>query len=119
MFGFGGPFLGPSFGFHGFAGQDKFSEQYRCHSVAFSNKSFSKEVAHGGKVIMPQSALEKLARLNISYPMLFKMTNRQNGMITHCGVLEFVAEEGRMYVPLWVRSAIGIDKASKRSRRDT
>ena len=102
MFGFGGPFLGPSFGFHGFAGQDKFCEQYKCHSVAFSYKSFSKEVTHGGKIIMPQSALEKLARLNISYPMLFKVTNRHNGHHTHCGVLEFVAEEGFIYLPHWV-----------------
>ena len=49
---------------------------------------------------MPPSALEKLARLNISYPMLFKLSNKDRS--THCGVLEFVAEEGRVYVPHWV-----------------
>ncbi|KAL5477342.1 hypothetical protein EMCRGX_G024131 [Ephydatia muelleri] len=102
VFGFGGPF-GPVFGFHGIPGlQDKFCEQYRCHSVAFSYRNFGKDVAHGGKIIMPQSALEKLARLNISYPMLFKMTNKQNGQHTHCGVLEFVADEGLIYVPHWM-----------------
>ena len=67
--------------------------------MAFSTKS-SEEITHGGKIIMPPSALEKLARLNISYPMLFKLTKKETQ--THCGVLEFIAEEGRIYVPLWV-----------------
>jgi len=52
---------------------------------------------------MPSSALEKLARLNISYPMLFKIkSTRPKKKETHCGVLEFSAEEGRIHVPCWV-----------------
>lgn len=42
------------------------------------------------------------ARLNITYPMLFRLTNAEQGRHTHCGVLEFSAEEGRVYVPKWV-----------------
>lgn len=53
-------------------------------------------------VIMPPSALEQLTRLNINYPMLFKLTNRVMDRITHCGVLEFVADEGKVYLPHWV-----------------
>ncbi|VDQ12493.1 unnamed protein product [Trichobilharzia regenti] len=34
--------------------------------------------------------------------MLFKLTNQQANRTTHCGVLEFVADEGRIYVPYWV-----------------
>ena len=34
--------------------------------------------------------------------MLFKLTNDRNSLHTHCGVLEFSAEEGRVYVPRWV-----------------
>lgn len=94
--GFGGGF--PPFG----QGQPlTFCEQYRCYSMVFSQKN-SEEIKHGGKIIMPSSALEKLARLNISYPMLFKLTNTRQNRSTHCGVLEFVAEEGRIYVPHWV-----------------
>ena len=69
--------------------------------MVFSTKN-SEEIKHGGKIIMPSSALEKLARLNISYPMLFKLSNKNRS--THCGVLEFVAEEGRIYIPHWVRA---------------
>lgn len=53
-------------------------------------------------VIMPPSALEHLTRLNINYPMLFKMSNKKTSRVTHCGVLEFVADEGNVYLPLWV-----------------
>lgn len=42
------------------------------------------------------------AQLNIVYPMLFQIRNDATGLSTHCGVLEFVAEEGRAYLPQWV-----------------
>lgn len=35
--------------------------------------------------------------------MLFNVTNRQTARDTHCGVLEFIAEEGVIYMPYWVR----------------
>jgi ubiquitin fusion degradation protein 1 len=34
--------------------------------------------------------------------MLFKLTNDKMKRETHCGVLEFVADEGRIYIPYWV-----------------
>jgi ubiquitin fusion degradation protein 1 len=34
--------------------------------------------------------------------MLFKLINRSKSRETHCGVLEFVAEEGRCYLPYWM-----------------
>jgi hypothetical protein len=43
-----------------------------------------------------------LGRLNITYPMLFKLTNKNSDRMTHCGVLEFVADEGICYLPHWV-----------------
>lgn len=48
---------------------------------------------------MPPSALDVLTRLNIVYPMLFKLTNQRANRHTHCGVLEFVADEGKVYIP--------------------
>ena len=35
--------------------------------------------------------------------MLFKVQNRGSGKSTHCGVLEFSADEGMVYMPYWVR----------------
>lgn len=54
------------------------------------------------KVILPASALDHLTRLHIQFPMLFKLNNRSKARETHCGVLEFVAEEGRCYLPYWM-----------------
>lgn len=62
-------------------------------------------------VIMPPSALEQLTRLNINYPMLFKLTNKKTLRVTHSGVLEFVADEGKVFLPLWVcNKTIGTQK---------
>ena len=36
--------------------------------------------------------------------MLFKLTNKNSDRVTHCGVLEFVADEGICYLPHWVSS---------------
>ncbi|XP_002122249.2 ubiquitin recognition factor in ER-associated degradation protein 1-like [Ciona intestinalis] len=81
-----------------------FSNDYRCYSSSFGALSDekSKNIQKGGKIIMPPSALDQLSRLNISYPMLFKLSNSPKGRSTHCGVLEFVAEEGVIYLPYWM-----------------
>lgn len=94
MFGFGNAF--PEFG----AAGRTFSATYKCFSVTMlSNRE---DVERGGKIIMPPSALDSLTRLNIQYPMLFKLTNKRTNRQTHCGVLEFVADEGRIYIPYWM-----------------
>ncbi len=59
-------------------------------------------------VILPPSALAKLASLHIEYPMLFQLSSEHSGQSTHGGVLEFIAEEGRAYVPHWARHIIRI-----------
>jgi ubiquitin fusion degradation protein 1 len=34
--------------------------------------------------------------------MLFKISDESGTRSTHCGVLEFIAEEGKTYLPTWV-----------------
>ncbi|PIN99156.1 hypothetical protein AB205_0118010, partial [Aquarana catesbeiana] len=83
--------------------QNRFSTQYRCYSVSMlAGPNDRSDVEKGGKIIMPPSALDQLSRLNITYPMLFKLTNKNSDRMTHCGVLEFVADEGICYLPHWV-----------------
>ena len=52
-----------------------FNTQYRCYPVAMLPGSERSDVEAGGKIIMPPSALDQLTRLNIVYPMLFKLSN--------------------------------------------
>ena len=44
-------------------------------------------------------------RRRIQYPMMFHIKNVDDSLAraTHCSVLEFTAEEGRCYIPHWVR----------------
>jgi len=79
-----------------------FNTQYRCYSVSMLPGQERTDVERGGKIIMPPSALDQLTRLNVVYPMLFKLTNRRADRVTHCGVLEFVADEGKVYLPYWM-----------------
>ncbi|XP_072038007.1 ubiquitin recognition factor in ER-associated degradation protein 1-like isoform X2 [Amphiura filiformis] len=93
------------FGFGAFGGQfpNQFKTQYRCYSVSMLAGTDRQDVDRGGKVIiMPPSALDQLTRLNIVYPMLFKLTNKKTDRMSHCGVLEFVADEGKVYLPYWM-----------------
>ncbi|CAG5126037.1 unnamed protein product, partial [Candidula unifasciata] len=91
------------FGFNSFsdfsAGRT-FKATYKCYSASILGNR--EDVERGGKIIMPPSALDQLTRLNIQYPMLFRLTNRKTNKETHCGVLEFVADEGRAFLPYWM-----------------
>jgi len=79
-----------------------FTQHYRCFSVSMLPGNERNDVENGGKIIMPPSALDQLTRLNIEYPMLFKITNKKHDRITHAGVLEFIADEGKIYIPFWM-----------------
>jgi len=85
----------------------RFETMYRCYSVSFIDKV---SMESGGKIILPPSALDALARLNIQYPMLFELTNKDGSKKTHAGVLEFVAEEGNCYIPYWMMQNLLIEE---------
>lgn len=76
-----------------------FTQSYRCYPASFIEKP---HLEKGDKIIMPPSALDRLAFLHIEYPMLFELSNPSAGRVTHCGVLEFVADEGLIYLPYWM-----------------
>jgi len=83
------------FGYHG----TSFEQTYRCYPASFIEKP---QLEVGDKIIMPPSALDRLASLHIDYPMLFELHNAATERVSHCGVLEFIAEEGMIYMPYWM-----------------
>ncbi|EAW08461.1 polyubiquitin-binding protein UFD1 [Aspergillus clavatus NRRL 1] len=87
----------------------RFDEYYRCYPVAMLPGPERENVNHGGKVIMPPSALDKLTRLHITYPMLFELVNGSKERMTHAGVLEFIAEEGKIYLPFWLMQTLQLE----------
>ncbi|KAJ4890887.1 ubiquitin fusion degradation 1 [Raphanus sativus] len=76
-----------------------FEQSYRCYPASFIDKP---QIESGDKIIMPPSALDRLASLHIDYPMLFELRNAGIERVSHCGVLEFIAEEGMIYMPYWM-----------------
>uniref|UniRef100_A0A914ICQ3 Ubiquitin fusion degradation protein 1 n=1 Tax=Globodera rostochiensis TaxID=31243 RepID=A0A914ICQ3_GLORO len=70
------------------------------------------ELNHGGKILLPNSCLDTLMRRNIQWPMLFKLTNLNPEVqkVTHAGVLEFLAEEGRCYLPSWLMNQLQLEE---------
>lgn len=81
-----------------------FSRKFRAYPVSFIGRD---DLERGDKIVLPPSALDSLARLNISYPMLFQLESR-DGRKTHCGVLEFVAEEGHANIPYWLLQNLAV-----------
>lgn len=61
------------------------------------------ELNYGSKILLPPSALDKVSKLHVQWPIMLELINGAQQKHTHAGVLEFVAEEGRAYIPQWVR----------------
>lgn len=86
----------------------QFESQYHCSSTAMAGK----DVDEGDKIFLPPSALDKLARMNVEYPMLFEISSDRIDKKSHCGVLEFSAEEGWCYMPFWMMENLVVEEGS-------
>lgn len=84
----------------------RFDEYYRCYPITMMPGPDRPSLNHGGKVFLPASALDKLTRLHIAYPMLFELINGAAEKTAHAGVLEFTAEEGKIYLPRWLMNTL-------------
>lgn len=49
---------------------------------------------------------------NVEYPMLFEIRNLTIGKASHCGVMEFTAEEGKCYMPYWMMNNLVLQEGS-------
>jgi ubiquitin fusion degradation protein 1 len=77
---------------------------------------FNSMLQKGDKILLPPSAFDTLARLQVDYPMLFRLisssTSSTDSRSTHCGVLEFTAEEGTCYIPFWMMENLLIEEGA-------
>ncbi|KAJ3045969.1 ubiquitin fusion degradation protein [Rhizophlyctis rosea] len=90
-----------------------YEHHFRAYSVAFMQSADNREeLIYGGKIVMPASALGELSQLEIEYPMLFEITKNGTQDSIFAGVLEFVAEEGRCYLPSWMMQTLKLDEGS-------
>jgi ubiquitin fusion degradation protein 1 len=60
---------------------------------------------------MPPSSLANLTAMDLESPWQFKLRNSSNPAAeTHAGVLEFIAEEGVVYLPYWMMKTLRLNE---------
>jgi ubiquitin fusion degradation protein 1 len=94
----------------GFMGMCKWQYRFFAHTSLSLSIFFSTQ--KGDKILLPPSAFDTLARLQVDYPMLFRLTSEEQHTTTHCGVLEFTAEEGCCYIPHWMMQNLLVTEGS-------
>ncbi|CAF3666450.1 unnamed protein product [Rotaria sordida] len=101
---------------------DHFQAVYKSYSSAFLTDRNRTNVETGGKILLPQTALEQLAEqvnkimflIDPTGIMLFKITNLENNRSTHCGVLEFLPDdESNCYLPYWMMNYLSLDEGNE------
>jgi ubiquitin fusion degradation protein 1 len=50
----------------------RFESQYNCFSTAVAGRSVN--IDDGDKIILPPSALDVIAQMNVEYPLLFELS---------------------------------------------
>jgi len=83
----------------------RFLADYKCYPVT---KMLRPDMESGGKIFLPPSALATLSQFQTKFPMYFKLSNTSASLETHCGVLEFVSDKERVYIPRWMMSILGL-----------
>jgi ubiquitin fusion degradation protein 1 len=77
-----------------------FIEVYRAFPASIMGRD---DIDLSNSIILPQSALGKLSVMrnfgDTKNPILFRILNIELNIYTHCGVVEFTAEEGTCYIP--------------------
>ncbi|CCC10958.1 hypothetical protein SMACR_04187 [Sordaria macrospora] len=87
----------------------RFDEYYRCYPLVMAPGAERPELNYGSKILLPPSALDKVSRLHVQWPIMLELINGSLGAHTHAGVLEFVAEEGRAYIPQWMMQTLKLE----------
>jgi ubiquitin fusion degradation protein 1 len=77
----------------------KFQKEYKCYSFSSIQRD---ELEAGNRLILPPSAVRELSRQHSDGPMLFEVTDLDQRLRTHAGVLEFTAQEDVCFMPQWM-----------------
>lgn len=93
-----------------------FKQEYHCFPLSHINKTHLED---GNKILMPASALRRLMSMNIEYPMVFEIRNPCSDRVSHCGVLEFSAEEGYVFLPDWMMKNLQLQYGNLVTLRST
>jgi len=71
----------------------------KIYPISFLNRL---DLEKGDKVLLPSIILQKLSDSDIKGPIIFELTNTTSNKVSHCGVMDFTADEGCAYLPRWM-----------------
>ncbi|KAI0797602.1 ubiquitin fusion degradation protein UFD1-domain-containing protein [Abortiporus biennis] len=88
-----------------------YDHYFKAYSMAMLPGKERDNVSYGGKIIMPPSALAQITQMDLPSPWMFKLRNPKNpAASTHCGVLEFIADEGNVHLPHWMMKTLRLEE---------
>ena len=91
-----------------------FIEVYRAYPAMMLGRD---DIELSNSIILPSSALGKLSCMknfgDTRNPVLFRILNIDLNIYTHCGVIEFTAEEGTCYLPLNMFNKLNLIEGNK------
>mmetsp|Transcript_4387 Transcript_4387/g.10568 ORF Transcript_4387/g.10568 Transcript_4387/m.10568 type:complete len:241 (-) Transcript_4387:1259-1981(-) len=88
----------------------EFKFSLKVYPISFIGKN---EWEKGDKIILPPSILEILSNVDTDWPLMFTLDNGNSFRKTHCGVMEFTADEGCSYIPYWMMQNLIISIGEK------
>ena len=71
------------------------------------------DLEKGDKIILPPNILQKLSGSEIKGPMVFEVKNPNSQKKSHCGIMDFTADEGCVYLPSWMMQNLNIKEGEK------
>ena len=82
----------------------------KAYSITFLNRS---DLEKGDKVLLPPNILQKLSESEIKNPMIFEIKNLNSRKKSYCGVMDFTADDGCAYLPLWMMKNLDFKDGEK------
>ena len=82
-----------------------------------ANERDNDNILFSNNIILPPSALQQLSELKdfdkTTNPILFRITNINLNISSHCGVSEFTAQEGTCYIPPHLFTSLLLEEGQK------
>lgn len=77
----------------------------KIYPITFLNRV---DLEKGDKILLPPIILQKLSGSEIKGAIMFEMTNNTSKKVSHCGVMDFTADDGCAYLPRWMMENLSI-----------
>ena len=87
-----------------------FDFSVKVYPVSFLGRS---DLEKGDKILLPPSILQKISGSEIKGPIIFEIKNPNSTRKSHCGVMDFTADEGCAYLPRWMMQNLNVKEGEK------